>query len=351
MTVDRCIYMKVMGSKFIILVLYVDDILLAASDRGLLHDVKNYLSSNFEMKDMGEASYVIGIEIFRDRSQGILGLSQKAYINKVLEIFKMESCTLSPVPIQKGDNFSLSQCPKNDLEHKEMDNIPYASLVGSLMYAQTCTRPDISFAVGMLGRYQSNPELFHWRAAKKVLRYLQGTKDHMLIYRRTSNLEIVGYSDSDYAGCKDTRKSTFGYLFLLADGAISWKSGKQSVIATSTMEAEFIACFEATVQSLWLRNFFNGLSIIGTIAKQMRIYCDNAAAVFFSKNDRYSKGAKHMDLKYLSVKEEVQNQRVQIVHIGTHDMIADPLTKGLAPKTFICHSSKMGVVAESLYIG
>ena len=113
------------------------------------------------MKDMGEASYVIGIEIFRDRSQGILGLSQKAYINKVLERFKMESCTLSPVPIQKGDNFSLSQCPKNDLEHKEMDNIPYASLVGSLMYAQTCTRLDISFAVGMLGRYQSNPGLFH----------------------------------------------------------------------------------------------------------------------------------------------------------------------------------------------
>ena len=126
---------------------------------------------------------------------------------------------------------------------------------------------------------------------------------------QTSNLEVVGYSDSDYAGCKDTRKSTFGYLFLLADGAISWKSGKQSVIATSTMEAEFIACFEATVQSFWLRNFFNGLSIIGTIAKQMRIYCDNAAAVFFSKNDRYSKGAKHMDLKYLSIKEEVQKSK------------------------------------------
>ena len=225
MIVDRCIYMKVVGSKFIILVLYVNDILLAASDRGLLHNVKNYLSSNFEMKDMGEASYVIGIEIFRDRSQGIFGLSQKAYINKVLERFKMESCKLSPVPTQKGDNLSLSQCLKNDLEHKEMDNIPYASLVGSLMYAQTCTRPDISFAVGMLGLYQSNPGSFHWRAAKKVLRYLHSAKDHMLTYRRTSNLEVVGYSDSDYAGCKDTRKSTFGYLFLLANGPISWKSG------------------------------------------------------------------------------------------------------------------------------
>lgn len=103
------------------------------------------------MKDMGEDGYVIGIEIFRDRSQGLLGLSQKAYINKVLERFKMEKCSATPVPIQKGDKFSLMQCPKNELERKEMESIPYASNVGSLMYAQTCTRPDISFAVGMLG--------------------------------------------------------------------------------------------------------------------------------------------------------------------------------------------------------
>ena len=115
-TVDRCIYLKISGSKFIILILYVDDILLATNDLGLLHNTKAFLSKNFEMKDMGEASYVIGIEIFRDRSQGMLGLSQKAYINKVLERFKMEKCSSSVVPIQKGDKFSLMQCPKNELE-------------------------------------------------------------------------------------------------------------------------------------------------------------------------------------------------------------------------------------------
>ena len=347
-TVDTCIYMKVTGSQFVILVLYVDDILLAANDKGMLRDVKEFLSKNFEMKDMGEASYVIGIEIFRDKSQGVLGLSQKAYINKVLERYRMDKSTASPVPIQRGDSFSRSQCPQNDLERKEMENIPYASVVGSLMYAQTCTRPDISFAVGMLGRYQSNPGVHHWKAAKKVLRYLQGTKEHMLIYRRSNNLEVIGYSDSDYAGCVDTRKSTFGYLFLLADGAISWKSAKQSVIATSTMEAEFVACFEATIQSLWLRNFISGLGIVDSIAKPLRIYCDNTAAVFFSKNDRYTKGANHMDLKYLSVKEEVQNQRVSIVHIGPDHMIADPLTKGLLPKIFIGHVERMGITVKSL---
>jgi len=98
-----------------------------------------------------------------------------------------------------------------------MENVPYASVVGSLMYAQTCTRLDISFAVGMLGRYQSNPGLKHWKAAKKVLRYLQGTKNHMLTYRKSDHLEVIGYTDSDFADCVDTRKSTFGYVYLLAE--------------------------------------------------------------------------------------------------------------------------------------
>ena len=346
--VDRCIYMKVSGSKFAILVLYVDDILIAANDMGMLSDVKKYLSSNFEMKDMGEASFVIGIEIIRNRSQGLLSLSQKGYIDKVLKRYGMDKCSIGKAPIQKGDQFSKMQCPKNELERKEMERIPYASVVGSLNYVQTCTRPDISFAVGMLGRYQSNPGMDHWKAAKKVLRYLQGTKEYMLTYRRSDNIEIVGYSDSDYAGCVDSRKSTFGYLFLLAGGAVSWKCGKQSVIATSTMEAEFVACFEATVQALWLRNLISGLGIVDSIAKPLKIYCDNSAAVFFSKNDKYSKGAKHMEIKYLSVKEEVQKRRVTFEHIRTNMMLADPLTKGLPPGIFIGHVEKMGIIDKTL---
>ena len=137
-------------------------------------------------------------------------------------------------------------------------------------------------------------------------------------------MEVVGYSNSDFAGCIDTRKSMFGYLFQLAEGAILWKSAKQSVIATSTMEAEFVACFEATIHALWLRNFISGLGVVDTITKPLKIYCDNSAAVFFSKNDKYSKGAKHMELKYFTVKEEVQKQRVSLEHIRTDLMITDP---------------------------
>ncbi|KAH0720468.1 hypothetical protein KY284_005498 [Solanum tuberosum] len=155
--------------------------------------------------------------------------------------------------------------------------------------------------------------------------------------------KVTGYSDSDFAGCVDTRKSTFGYLFLLADGAISWKSAKQSVIATSTMEAEFVAYYEATIHALWLRNFIPGLGVVDTITKPLKIYCDNTAAIFFSKNDKYSKGAKHMELKYFTVKEEVQKQRVLFENIRTDLMIADPLTKGLQPKTFKKHVQRMGL--------
>ena len=164
---NQCIYQKISGSKIYFLVLYVDDILLATNDKGLLYKVKQFLSKNFDMKDMSEASYVIGIKIHWKRSCGILGLSQETYINKVLKRFWMKDCSPSIASIVKGDRFNLNQCPRNDFERKKMKNTPYALAVGSLMYAQVCTRPDIAFAVGMLGRYQSNPGLDHWRAAKR----------------------------------------------------------------------------------------------------------------------------------------------------------------------------------------
>lgn len=139
---DQCIYQKVNGSKIYFLVLYVDDILLANSDKGLLHEVKQFLSKHIGIKDMGETSYVIGIKIHRYRLRGILGLSLKTYINKILERFRMKDCSPSLAPIVKGDRFNLNQYPKNDLEREQMKNIPYASAVRSLVYAQVCTRPE-----------------------------------------------------------------------------------------------------------------------------------------------------------------------------------------------------------------
>lgn len=215
---DECIYMKTSGSKFIFLILYVDDILLASSDLILLKDTKNFLLKNLDMKDMGEAAFVLGIEIKRDRARKLLGLSQGNYIERVLKRFSMDTCKAGDSPMSKGDKLHSGQLPKNLLEKKEMDKRPYARLVGSLMYAQVCTRPDIAFAVGVLSCYQSNPGNDHWVAGKKVLRYLKRTKDYMLVYKQMESieLEVRGYTDSDYRGCIDDLKSTFGYIFYVS---------------------------------------------------------------------------------------------------------------------------------------
>ena len=204
---------------------------------GLLVETKQLLFSHFDMKDFGEASYVLGIQILRNRSIGILRLSKWMYIERILKRLNMQSCSSSKTPIVKGDKFFKGQCPQNDIERDHMKVVPYSLVVASLMYAQICTCPDIAFIVGVLGRYLSDLGQSHWKAAKKVLRYLQGTKDLLLTYRRTDTLEVVGSSDSDYANYVDDKKSTSGYIFMMAEGVVSWRSVKQTLTAPSTMEA------------------------------------------------------------------------------------------------------------------
>lgn len=187
----------------------MDGILLGTNDKDMLYEVKQFISKNFDTKDMDVASYVTGIKIHRERSQGVLGLSQETYINKVLEMFNMKHCLPSVAPIVKDDRLELSQCPINDLKREQMKNIPYVAVVGGLMYAQVYTRPDIALAFDVLGRYQNNPCVDHWKSAKKLMRYIQGKKDFMLMYILTYNLEVIGYSDSDFVGCVDTKKSTY----------------------------------------------------------------------------------------------------------------------------------------------
>ena len=158
---DNCVYTKFKNGKFIFLVLYVDNILLASSDVSLLLETKKFLSSKFDMKDLDEASFVLGIEIHRDRSKGVLGLSQKAYIEKILKKFNMHKYSPSPALIVKGDRYGDFQCPRNQYEIDQMKTVPYASAVGSLQYAQVCTRPDLTFVTGLLGRFQSNSGTEH----------------------------------------------------------------------------------------------------------------------------------------------------------------------------------------------
>jgi hypothetical protein len=189
---DNCIYAKFKSGKFIFLILYVDDILLASSDVSLLLENKRFLSSNFDMKELGEAWYVQRIEIRQDRRKRVLGLSQKAYLENVLKKFSMHACNPMLAPIVKGDKYVSFQSPKNQYEIDQMKSVSYASAIGSLMYAQVCTRPDLTFMTGILDRYKKSLGKDHWNGIKKALRHIQGTEVRMLKYERSDSLKIVG---------------------------------------------------------------------------------------------------------------------------------------------------------------
>jgi hypothetical protein len=302
---DNCIYAKFRSEKFISLILYVDDILLGSSDVSLLLETKRFLFSNFDMKDLGEASFVLGIEVHRDRRKGVLGLSQKSYLEKVLKKFSMHACNPTPAPIVKSDKCGSFQSPSDQYEIDQMKLVTYASAVGRLIYAQVCTHPDLTFVTGIVGRYQKSPGKEHWNGIKKALRYIQGAKGLMLTYERSDSFEIVGYSDSDFMGCLDTDRSTSGYVFKLACGAISWSSSKQNVMTLSMMYAEFVACYEATRHAMWLKKFVSDLRVVDNIERPLKLYYDSESAVFYAHNNKKTNVANHINIMFYVVKEKI----------------------------------------------
>ena len=223
-----------------------------------------------------------------------------------------------------------------------MKVVPYSSIMGSLMYAQVCTHPDIAFFVGLLSRYLSDLGQSHWKAAKKVLRNLQGTKDLMLTYWRTDTLEVVGFSNSDYAGCMDDKKSTsFGYIFMMDEGAISWNSVNQTLTTSSTMEVEYVACCEATFHLIWLQNFISALEVVHSISRPLKLFYDNSTSVSFSRNTRSTSRSNHIDVKFFFVKEKVAESFFLVEHMPMTSMLLDPLTKGLLICVFQEHVTCM----------
>jgi hypothetical protein len=324
------------------LLLYVDDILLAGNDMDSIVTTKKWLSSTFEIKDMGEANFVLGVKITRDRSKKLLSLSHGTYIKKILECFHMHNSKPIDILMEKGCTLSLDQCPKNDEENNQMSKVPYASTIGSLMYAMLCTRPDICFAVSMVSRYQSNPGPAHWRAVKRILRYLRGTIDHALCYHG-GDLRLIGYSDADWASDKDERKSTSGYAFILGGGAVSWCSKKQSCIALSTMESEYVACSTAVQEAVWLRRFLQRLGVTAHTKDVVLLYSDSTSALAYAKYPKYHGKAKHIELQYHYIRDMVSQGEMILQHISTSSMVADPLTKPIARDLFFSHTKSMGL--------
>jgi hypothetical protein len=201
---------------------YVDDILLIGNDVQMLNSVKKYLNNNFSMKDMGEAAYILGIKIYRDRSRRLLALSQSTYLDKVLKRFIMENSKKQNLLVVKGILLSVTQGPATEKEKSVMSNIPYASSIGSIMYAMLSTRPDVALALSLMSRYQSNPCVSHWTVVKGILKYLRNTKDMVLVYGgNEEELNIKGYVDASFDTDPDDPKSQTGYVFMLNGGAVS----------------------------------------------------------------------------------------------------------------------------------
>ena len=332
---DHCVYFqKLQEGTFIYLLLYVDDMLIASKSKVEIERLKTQLNLEFEMKDLGEAKKILGMEICRDRAHGRVSLSQKQYLKKVLQQFGMNEQT-KPVSTPLASHFKLSAqlSPSTNTEREYMLQVPYSNAVGSLMYAMVCTRPDISQAVSIVSRYMHNPGKGHWQAVKWILRYIQKTVDVGLLFKQDNTLGkgVIGYVDSDYAGDLDKRRSTTGYVFTLAGGPISWKSTLQSTVALSTTEAEYMAVTEAVKEAVWLQGMAKTL---GLVQEHINVYCDSQSAIHLAKNQVYHARTKHIDVRFHFVREIIDEGKIRLQKIKTADNPADMMTKVVTATKF-----------------
>ncbi|XP_031393484.1 secreted RxLR effector protein 161-like [Punica granatum] len=223
-----------------------------------------------------------------------------------------------------------------------MAQVPYASAIGSLMYAMLCTRPDIAYAVSMTSRYQSNPGLDHWTAVKNILKYLRRTKDMVLVYGG-GELRLDGFTDSDFQSDVDDRKSISGYIFTCNGGAISWKSSKQETTADSTTEAEYIAASDAAKEAVWIRKFVTELDIVHLISSPVELYCDNTGAIAQAKEPRSHQKSKHIERRYHIIREIIGRGDIAVQKVASADNVANPLTKAMTQQQLEKHLEKMGL--------
>ncbi|KAJ9547092.1 hypothetical protein OSB04_019635 [Centaurea solstitialis] len=322
---ELCVYTKFSGSIVTFLVLYLDDILLIGNDVQTLQGVKTWLGKCFQIKDLREAAYILGIKIYRNRSRRLIGLSQSTYIDKILKRLRMDESKKGFIPMQHGIVLSKAKCPVSSEEQDKIKLIPYVSAIGLIIY-------------------QQNPGEAHWVAVKNILKYLRRTKDMFLVFGGSEDeISVTGYTDASFQTDRDDFKSQFGYMFTLNGGAISWKSSKQDTIADSTTEAEYIAASVAAKEAVWLRNFISDLRVVASISRPVDIYCDNSGAVAQAKEPREHHKSRHVLRKYHLIREIIGRGDVRICKIPTDENVADPLSKPLARVKHEVHASSIGM--------
>ncbi|KAJ4714183.1 Retrovirus-related Pol polyprotein from transposon TNT 1-94 [Melia azedarach] len=326
---DCCVYYsKATNGSLIYLVLYADDMLIAAENKSDVQKLMDLLSVEFEMKDLGAARKILGMEIYRDRSKKKLFLSQKGYIQKILSRFGMSTAKPIDTPSAANAHLSVAFAPKSVEEKEYMSRVPYTSAVGSLMYAMVCTRPDLAQSVSVVSRFMGEPGKEHWQAVKRIFRYLKGTFDVGLIYRGNTQCLVTGFSDSDYAGDVDSRRSMTGYVFTLGSSVVSWKATLQPTVTLSTTEAEYMALTEAAKEGIWLKGL---VSDLGLHHDQAIVYCDSLSAICLAKDQVHHERTKHIDVRYHFLRSE---KRIKVNKVGTADNPADMFTKPVPHSKF-----------------
>lgn len=337
---DQCIYSMMKNDQPIIVALYVDDILIITSLKNEEERIVKMLNEHFKMKDLGEATSVLGVKINRNRKFGTISISQERYINDMLERFGLSECKPVNTPIDVNQKISSEMSPTSEEEVEEMGKIPYRECIGSLLFAAQISRPDISYGVNLLSRFCEKPGKGHWIAVKRILRYLKGSKSLEIIYGQTNN-DLTGYCDADWAGDIDNRKSTTGYLFTLNGGAITWNTRRQPTIALSTTEAEFMSMVCATQEALWLKQLLSELFTSYDLV--VKIFCDNKGAIQLAKNNVFSARSKHIDIKHKFIHEKINENQVEIEYLSTEEMPADILTKACSANKIMKHIPTFGL--------
>ena len=334
---DPCLYIKRDKSTVMIIALYVDDLLLAGSDLAAVDWMKSELRKRFEMKDLGEAKVCIGLEISRDRKSRTIRITQSKYAGSVLDRFNMSACNPCATPMEKNLHPEVISGPVSES--------PYRQAIGCLMFLMVGTRPDLAYAVGKLSQHCEQPLEGHWGAVKRVLRYVRGTQSQGIVLgyahgdvsktgnEDLSSVNLVGYSDADWGGCLESRKSTSGFVFKLCGGAISWCSRKQTVVATSTCEAEYLALKEACKEAAWLRRMVADLLELPA-DPTIEIACDNSGTIHFATNESTNRRNKHIDISYHFVRDAIKTKLVRLHHVPSAKMTADILTKPLGRLSF-----------------
>ena len=317
----------------------MDDLNLIGTPEGLL-ETANYLKKEFEMKDLGKTRYCLGLQI-EYFSNGIF-VHQSTYTEKVLKRFYMDRAhpLNSPMIVRSLEVDKDPFRPKEENEKLLGPEVPYLSAIGALMYLENCTRPDIAFSVNLLARYSSAPTLRHWNRVKHLLRYLRGTSDMGLFYSKVPKPELLGYTDAGYLSDPHKARSQSGYVFTCGNTAISWRSVKQTMVATSSNHSELLALHEASRECMWLRSMIqhirdsSGLSPISNTTTTT-LYEDNAACIAQLKGG-YIKGdrTKHISPKFFYTHELQNNGEINIQQIRSSDNPADLFTKALPATTF-----------------